>query len=126
MRQNHKLLVATNDHVETLTAMAGNTIRISAVDRNVVTIDSFRPMDREKTIAALSVGKNYSWQGETSEELRFFYDVEIRNNKSLFAIVVSTLLAMTLLSVTYWNSAKENAVLVILGAALASFFCIQA
>ena len=56
MRKKHNIVLVTNDHVETLTSMADNTITVSAVDRSVVKVKEIEGVDRQRAIFALSIG----------------------------------------------------------------------
>jgi len=124
MRRRHNILLVTNDHVSVLTKMADNTIRVSAIDRTHVAINDNPKVDREKAILALSLGDDYEYQA-TGADLKFFFDVEVRNNKDLLAIVIFTVFSFGLFTVTFWNSASENAALVLIGGGLVAFFCVN-
>jgi ABC-type lipoprotein export system ATPase subunit len=125
MRTNHNVVLVTNDHVETLTKLADNTITVSAMDRTKVRINQRPdPIDREKTIAALSLGGTYTYDS-TVDEYKFFWDVEVYNNQHLVGVAVFVLFAFGLLLLTYWNSDQNTAGLVLIGASTVAFMCLQ-
>ena len=79
MRQKHNILLVTNDHVDTLKAMADNTVTVSAIDRDKVKINGKAGVDRQLALLAMSVGDG--WSGGGSEaDLRFFAKVEFSKN----------------------------------------------
>jgi energy-coupling factor transporter ATP-binding protein EcfA2 len=76
LRQSHNIVLVTNDHIETLTNRADNTITVSAIDRTTVKINHHEKIDRQKAIVALSVGDNYVYDASTAD-LKFFMAVEV-------------------------------------------------
>lgn len=113
MRQNHNILLVTNDHVDTLTQMADNTITVSAIDRTKVKINNREHVDREKAIMALSVGDEYQYTNNNAD-LQFFVDAELLNNGGVMGIAIFTIFAFILFLATTWDSQRENAALVLI------------
>jgi ABC-type nitrate/sulfonate/bicarbonate transport system ATPase subunit len=125
MNQRHNILLVTNDHVETLKNLADNTIVVSAVDRSKVQVNGWNDVDRDKVILALSVGDDYVYQGPFVADYKFFFDVEVWNNRGLFGVAVFTLFSFTLFLPTFWNSASDQAPLVFVATSWISFLCIN-
>jgi hypothetical protein len=123
LRENHNIVLVTNDHVDTLTVMADNTITVSAIDRTTVQINEVEKTDRQKAILALCVGGTYAFK-TSMEDLKFFVDVEILNG-ALMGVVPFTICAFSLFLVCFWNSDQDNAPLLVLGANEIAFFCLQ-
>lgn len=124
MRKQHNILLVTNDHVETLTNMADNTITVSAIDRTKVRINSLEAVDREKAIAALSVGDQYEYES-SGADMKFFLDVEVYNNPGITAVAIFTIFSFCMILLTFWNSDESSAALVLVGAGIIAFFCIN-
>ena len=124
MRQKHNILLVTNDHVDTLTKMADNTITVSAIDRSVVKINDHEKVDREKAILALSVGDEYVYNS-TDADLKFFINTELFGNGNVMGVVGFTTFAFVLFLATFWDSADENAALVLIAGGIVAFFAIQ-
>lgn len=124
MRQQHNVLLVTNDHVEALTKMSDNIIRVSAIDRKHVQINERPKVEREKAILALSVGQNYVYDSSASD-LKFFGEVEVFNNPALFGIACYTIFLLTLLVVAFWNSERSSAALVLVGADMIAYYCVS-
>jgi ABC-type lipoprotein export system ATPase subunit len=124
LRENHNILLVTNDHVETLKSMADNTITVSAIDRTTVNINNQEKVDRELAILALGVGESYNY--ETSmEDIKFFMDVEVFSNMALAGIIGFTTFAFGLFMASFWDSAEENAVYVLVAGGFISFFAVN-
>ncbi|CAB9525641.1 expressed unknown protein [Seminavis robusta] len=124
MAQRHNILLVTNDHVETLTNMANNVITVSAVDRKVVKINDHKTVDREKAIAALSVGDEYVYES-SSADLKFFIDVELVNNGGVIGVVGFAAFSFVLFLLSFWDSADESAALVLIAGGIISYFAIN-
>jgi len=124
MRKKHNIVLVTNDHVEALTKMSDNTITVSAIDRSVVKINDRERVDRTKAIYALGVGDNYSRKAST-EELAFFWDVEVRSNAGLMQIAVFNTFCFALFLATFWNSSRDSAALVLVAGGIIAFFGIN-
>jgi len=125
LRRQHNILLVTNDHVETLTKMADNTITVSAIDRTKVQINEEAGIDRNNVLMALSVGKTYKY-ADTDADLRFFLDVELWCNKAVRGLVAFTLVAFGLFIATFWDSdTTYTAALLLIAAGIVGFFCIQ-
>jgi hypothetical protein len=124
MRQKHNILLVTNDHVETLTNMADNTITVSAIDRTVVKINDREKVDREKAILALSVGDEYVYKA-TKDDLKFFVDVELVNNGGILGVAGFTIFAFALFLVSFWDSAEDSAALVLIAGGIIAYFAVN-
>lgn len=124
LRENHNILLVTNDHVEELKDMADNTITVSAIDRSTVEINGSNKVNREKAILALSVGNDYQYQA-SSADIKFFVDVEVAANQGLFSVASFTVFAFGLFVATFWNSAEESGPFVIIAASIIAFFSIN-
>ena len=124
MRKQHNILLVTNDHVETLTKMADNTITVSAIDRMTVLINNNAKIDREKVILALSVGDEYHYKA-SAEDLKFFFDVEVAQNGGLMGVAAFTLFAFGLFLPTFWDSSEDSAALVLVAGGIIAFFCLN-
>jgi len=124
LRQKHNLLLVTNDHVETLTKMADNTITVSAIDRTKVQVNDEEGVDRNLVLMALSVGYEYAYE-DSDADLKFFMDIEITTNKAIRGIFVFTLVAFGLFIATFWDSQLDTAPLLMIASGIISFFCIQ-
>jgi ABC-type lipoprotein export system ATPase subunit/heme/copper-type cytochrome/quinol oxidase subunit 4 len=121
---NHNLLIVTNDHVETLTNLADNTIKVSAIDRQHVCINNGLKVDRVKAIAALSLGGTMEYKNDAfNDDLKFFLDVEVLYSIPLISSVIMTIVSFLLLIVSFWNSKENMTSLVVLGAGQISMFC---
>jgi hypothetical protein len=124
LRQQHNLLLVTNDHVETLKELADNTIIVSAIDRSTVEVNGLNKVNREKAILALAVGDEFVYKG-SSADLKFFFDVEIANNGALVGVAAFTIVAFGLFLVSFWDSDPDTAALVIVAGSLVAFFCLN-
>lgn len=124
MRQQHNILLVTNDHVSTLKTMADNTITVSAIDRTMVQINGKAQANREKMILALSIGEQYNYDA-TWDDLRFFYDVEVAKNGSLMGVAAFTVFAFSFFIATFWDSSPDSGPLVIVAASIIAFFCLN-
>jgi hypothetical protein len=124
MRKDHSILLVTNDHVEALTNMADNTMRVSAIDRAHVHINSSDKVDRKKAIMALAFGDKYAYT-PSGADLRFFVDTEIPSNGALVGIIGIITFSFTAFIATFWNSSEENAALVLLAGSIISFVCVN-
>lgn len=124
MRKTHNILLVTNDHVEALTKMADNTIRVSAVDRANVHINDRDKVDREKAIMALAVGDEYVYKA-SGADFQFFIDTEIVSNGALVGIAAFTVFSFSLFLATFWDSAQESTVLVLVAGGIIGYFCVN-
>jgi hypothetical protein len=123
MRKQHNILLVTNDHVDTLTRLADNTIVVSALDRSTVHVNNLQNVPREKAILALSVGNNFVYRSSWSD-LKFFYDVEVKN-VGLISIAIFTTIVYSLFLATFWNSSIDQGSLIIAAASLIAIFCVN-
>lgn len=124
MRQKHNLLLVTNDHVDTLTKMADNVITVSAVDRKHVKINDREKVDREKAIAALSVGDDYVYESSNAD-LKFFVDVELINNGGIIGVAGFTIFSFVLFLLSFWDSGDESAALVLIAGGIIAYFAVN-
>lgn len=123
--RTNNIVLVTNDHIESLTKIADNTIRITSIDRFNVLVNNKLTVNREITIAALSLGDTYQYTSENRlSDLVFFWEVEIRNNNALKAVSVFTIVSFGLFLLSFWNSNEAIAALIIVGASMIAFFCI--
>ena len=90
MRKKHNVVLVTNDHVDTLTTLADNTITVSALDRTRVKVNEVEGIDRQWALFAMSVGDEFHFK-TSGDDLRFFLDVEIFSNAALFGIFMFSL-----------------------------------
>lgn len=121
MRQKHNILLVTNDHVETLTHMADNTITVSAIDRSVLLINNSHNVAREKVILAMAIGDDYSSTMKSlKSDLKFFCDVEVAKNGGLMGIAIFTIFSFSLLLACFWDSSEESSALVLIGGGMIS------
>jgi len=126
MRTKHSILLVTNDHVQTLTAMSDNTITVSAIDRTTVKINNREKVDRKQALLAMSIGDAYSSAAAKNSDLRFFYDVEIRMNADVIGVLVFTAIAFILFIATFWNSKpKYSEPLVLIGGGIIAYFSVN-
>ncbi|GAX26987.1 hypothetical protein FisN_9Lh293 [Fistulifera solaris] len=124
MRENHEILLVTNDHVDTLKEMADNTITVSAIDRTKVQVNKIEGVSREKAILALAIGDAYDYKGSWAD-LRFFLQVEVLGNGALIGVAIFTIFAFTLFLATFWDSSEESAALVLVAGGIIAFFCLN-
>lgn len=124
LRQQHNILLVTNDHVETLKTMADNTIIVSAIDRSTVQVNGLNRVNREKAILALSVGDDFTYKG-SSEDLKFFFDVEVVNNGAIAGVAAFTVFAFGMFLATFWDSMEGSGALVIVAASIIAYFCLN-
>mmetsp|Transcript_22014 Transcript_22014/g.41722 ORF Transcript_22014/g.41722 Transcript_22014/m.41722 type:complete len:422 (-) Transcript_22014:96-1361(-) len=132
LRQKHNILLVTNDHVDALVAIADNIITVSAIDRKTVRVND-RPIPRDLALAALSVGKNFQYDYRTksslglslSSGLKFFIDVEILSNRSILGLLGFSLCMFALFLISFWNSQRDNASLVLIGGEIITFYSLN-
>jgi energy-coupling factor transporter ATP-binding protein EcfA2 len=96
MRKKHNILIVTNDHVAALTALADNTLTVSALDRTRVSVNG-KDYDRELSLYALASGKDFYASNSTDMcDLWFFFDAEVLYNGTIGGVVAFTIFAMSL------------------------------
>jgi hypothetical protein len=125
LRQQHNILLVTNDHVETLKTLADNIIVVSAEDRSTVQVNSFCQVDRDKAILALSVGNDFVYTSSMAD-LYFFFEVEVVRSAALRNAAVFTVGGYALFLATYWNSNTSSGALVIVASTYMSLLCLNA
>lgn len=121
MRKKHNILLVTNDHVQTLTNMADNIITVSAIDRKNVKVNSREKVDREKVIAALSVGDDYVYEASNAD-FKFFVDTELVNNGGIMGVVGFTMFSFVLFLISFWDSSDDSAALVLIAGGIIAYF----
>jgi len=124
LRKRHNIILVTNDHVETLTKLADNTITVSAINRNVVKVNEMEGVDRQRAIFALSIGDEYMYKS-TLEDLHFFLNVEIWNNSALMGIAMFSIICFALFVATFWDSSTDQAALVLVAGGIIAYFCVN-
>lgn len=124
MRKKHNILLVTNDHVDALKEMADNTIVVSAIDRTKVQVNDMDNVDREKCILALSVGDQFHYNSSTAD-LKFFFDVEVKNNGAILGVAAFTVVAYGLFLASFWDSTESQGGLIIVAASMIAFFCLN-
>jgi hypothetical protein len=122
LRLKHNIIIVTNDHIETLTKLADNTITVSALDRKVVKVNDREGVDRLRTLFALSIGDEFKWSS-TQEDLAFFFQCEIFANDALVGIVCFSIFCFSLFIATFWDSDDDQAALVLVAGGIVSYFC---
>ena len=123
MREKHNLIVVTNDHIHALKEIANNTLQVSAIDRTIVTVNTLLKVDREKTIDALSLGKDYEHKS-SSTDLKLFLGIEVFN-QSLMGVAMFTAFLFSLFLLAFWNSGGDSLALLVIAATNLVFFCVQ-
>lgn len=124
LRKKHNIILVTNDHVDTLTKLADNTITVSAVDRTKVKVGDKEGIDRQRAIFALSLGDEFQYTS-TSEDLKFFLDAEIFSNPALIGLFMFSLISFSFFIMTYWDSSPDMASLVVVAGGIIAYFCIN-
>jgi len=124
MRENHNILLVTNDHVTALSKLSDNVITVSAIDRSTVKVNNREAVDREMVLHSMSVGEEYDHTLSNSD-MRFFWDIEVLSNKSLMVILFSIIIFFGLYIATFYDPAPDNEGLVLIGGGIITYFCIQ-
>jgi len=122
MRKKHNLLLVTNDHVKTLTAMADSTITVSAINRAMVSVDG-AAYDREVALHAVANGKQYE-HAAGMQDLKFFLRTELIN-PDVKGVVGFTVFAMGMFAMSFWNSQPGMEALVVVALSMICFFSIN-
>merc|ERR1712087_171775 len=122
MRKKHNLLLVTNDHVKTLTAMADSTITVSAIDRAKVSVDGVA-YAREVALHAVANGKQYA-HAAGMQDLKFFLRTELIN-PDVKGVVGFTVFAMGMFAMSFFNSAAGSEALVVVALQIIQFFSIN-
>ena len=126
LKEHHYVLIVTNDHIEALTSLADNTIRVSAVNRSIVDVtsnatDTVRSIARDKAIAALSTGKAYEAPQTTSDDLQFFYNVDVKGDSQLANLVVFVTVGFGIFAASFWDSPESAAQFVLIASQMLPF-----
>mmetsp|Transcript_16799 Transcript_16799/g.36243 ORF Transcript_16799/g.36243 Transcript_16799/m.36243 type:complete len:481 (+) Transcript_16799:147-1589(+) len=124
MRIKHNILLCTNDHVEVLTKMSDNTVKVSAIDRSKVKINGKDGVDRELALLNMSVGDEYS-HTTNDKDLEFFRRVEFSNHGGLFHVFAFVVVAFGLFLLMFWDSKPGTESLVLIASGLVSFFTVH-
>jgi hypothetical protein len=85
MREEHNILLVTNDHVETLKKMADNAVIVSAIDRSKVQINEKEGIDQDLAIMAMSIGDDYKYN-TTNKDLKFFINVKFSKKSGILKV----------------------------------------
>ena len=123
MRERHNVLLVTNDHVATLTALADSTITVSAIDRSKVQVSGVSFL-RETALHAVSLGKRYE-HNVGNQDLWFFLDTEVLSNPQIKNVGVFTTFTMLLFLATFWDSRAGSEALVLVAIQIVCFFAIN-
>jgi len=107
MKAKHNVLLVTNDHVKALSNLSDNVITVSAIDREHVSINEMEKVDRGLALQAMSKGNRFE-KAPSSEDLQFFWDVEIRGSAALMGIFGFTTFCSILYLLTFWDSTPGN------------------
>ena len=107
MKAKHNVLLVTNDHVKALSNLSDNVITVSAIDREHVSINEMKKVDRGLALQVMSKGNRFE-KAPTSEDLQFFWDVEIRGSAALMGIFGFTTFCSILYLLTFWDSTPGN------------------
>eukprot|EP01083_Nonionella_stella_P282922 962919_1 len=121
MRKKHNILLVTNDHVDTLKAMADNTVTVSAIDRSNVRINEKEGVDRELALIAMSIGDDYKHSTNNSD-LNFFCSVEFSKQGGILNVAAFAVFAFGLFLLMFWDSKPGSEALVLIAAGMVSFF----
>ena len=124
MRKKHNILLVTNDHVNTLKSMADNTVTVSAIDRTTVHVNDQERVSRDMVLLAMSVGDEYQYN-TNSDDLKFFFDVELSKDGGILGVVAYTIVAFGLFLLTFINSQDSSEALVMVAGGLIAFFSIN-
>jgi ABC-type lipoprotein export system ATPase subunit len=124
MRVKHNVLLVTNDHVDTLKAMADNTVTVSAIDRSKVKINGKEGVARDLALLAMSIGDDYV-HGTNDQDLAFFGKVEFSKNGGILAVVGFAVCAFGMFLLMFWDSKPGMEPLVLVAAGLISFFSLN-
>ena len=122
MREQHNIVLVTNDHIQVLKEMADNILTVSAIDRSTVRINNRDAVDRRKALVALSgVGERYQYK-TGSADLKFFWNVEVRSNSALLGILGFVIFLFGMFLLTFWNSKTDSASLILIAGEILSYF----
>lgn len=126
MKDQHNVLLVTNDHVKALSDLSDNVITVSALDRQNVSINSMKKVDREMAVTAMGMGKRFE-NSTSSEDLKFFFDVEVKGSAALMGIFGFTTFCTLLFLMTFWDSTpgSGNEALVLIAVQIVAYFCIN-
>ncbi|CAB9529857.1 expressed unknown protein (Partial), partial [Seminavis robusta] len=127
LRSNgHNIVLVTNDHVHTLMELADNTITVSAVNRNVVSINQDHTSQREMVLHALSsTGVDYMYPKATQSDLGFFFNVEILSSKAVLGVACFTIFFFALFLASFWDSQTSSYVLILIAGDIIAFFSVN-
>mmetsp|Transcript_18760 Transcript_18760/g.40373 ORF Transcript_18760/g.40373 Transcript_18760/m.40373 type:complete len:481 (-) Transcript_18760:182-1624(-) len=123
LRKKHNIVLVTNDHVETLTQMADNTITVSAIDRTIVKVNDMEGVERQKAIFALSLGDHYEYHS-SMDDLKFFVQTEILA-PSLLGVIMFSVFAHALFVAAFWDSSTDSAALILVAGSIVAYFSVN-
>jgi len=126
MKAKHNVLLVTNDHVKALSNLSDNVITVSAIDREHVSINDMEKVDRGLALQVMSKGNRFE-KAPTSEDLQFFWDVEIRGSAALMGIFGFTTFCSILYLLTFWDSrpGNGNEALILVASQIVGYFCVN-
>ena len=124
MRKKHNILLVTNDHADTLKAMADNTVTVSAIDRNKVKVNGKEGVDRELALLAMSIGDDYK-QTTNNDDLQFFRQVEFSKQGGIPFVAAFAVFAFGLFLLMFWDSQPGSEALVLVAAGIVSYFIVN-
>jgi hypothetical protein len=124
LRENHNIVLVTNDHVELLRGLADNTIVVSALDRTKVTVNNRVTAHREDAMQVLSVGKDYTEKASYAE-YRFFWNVEVARNRSLLNLGIFYFTGFLLFLVAFLDSHEHSTALLVVASHMIVLFCFK-
>jgi len=109
----HSCLLVTNDHIDALTTLADNTLRVSAIDRTTVAVNGTLA-NRAHALSAVSSGANFD--GGVEGGSSFFYETEIKGSAALMGIFGFSCFAFGMFLLTFWHSKEGQEALVMVAA----------
>jgi len=126
MKKRHNVLLVTNDHVKALSELSDNVITVSALDRENVSINEMKKVDREMAVQVMGMGKKFQ-NSASSEDLTFFFDVEVKGSAAIGGIVGFTSFCTILFLLTFWGSEAggSNEAMILIAAQIIAYFCIN-
>jgi len=124
MRENHNILLVTNDHVDAMKNISNNVVTVSAIDRTKVKVNNREAVDRDVVLHAMSMGEDYK-RGPSNADLNFFWQVEVVSNNALMLVLGTTVIYYGLFIACFWDPAPGGEALVLTGGGLIAFFGMQ-
>ncbi|KAJ1459245.1 hypothetical protein M885DRAFT_460113 [Pelagophyceae sp. CCMP2097] len=122
LSRDHAVVLVTNDHIDALTTLADNTLRVSAIDRTRVAVNGASAA-RAHALNAVSSGANF--EGNVPGGLTFFFETEIKKSAALMGIFVFTTVAFGLFTLSFFGTHKGQESLVMVAAQIIAYFCVN-